>query len=493
MRPRYWLAAVLAATALQAPVQAQRTPSLQIRCDGQPDNVTAGETAARLIGAVTLLGLFAPEHETADSSQRLPGAEGVAICNQALAVESNDVRRAQLILATALHQIEAGDHAAALTEIGKVRTDRPALADTAAFRHSLGLAATDVEAIALVRAGRMDEARAKAFEMAAAAPYDLIASARALRFVRLSPTFGPAEEAFFANLIRLFPLAVSERAFQRQLAGDFRGSTADYDLWQRYWSALSDKPSMTILAHSAMANALAGDAERAEQLAGQAREAMAAEPESAGVSIASEILDLYQIWKSAKEGRVADARLLFGARTTWLRPTAPAVSAVARLLQEGAQPDQLPGSLAGASAHWVDELLARRLADINEDKDHFDAVRAYFPQANYDRFAANVWRSGRSRYFAREDDERIHGRFITVSRDGYGTPASYALLLHAALTAQREGKTSFMLMAPQVGLGRNVVRFGNEGDEQLIAPMALDAGQVIADLGPLIAQPQPRR
>jgi hypothetical protein len=242
-----------------------------------------------------------------------------------------------------------------------------------------------------------------------------------------------------------------------------------------------------------MANALAGDAESAEQFARQAREAMAAEPESAGVSIASEILDLYQIWKTAKEGRVADARLLFGARTTWLRPTAPSVSEVARLLQEGAQPDQLPGSLAGASAHWVDELLARRLADINEDKDQFDAVRAFFPQANYDRFAANVWRSGRSRYFARADDERVRGRFITVSRDGYGTPAGYAMLLHAALTAQREGKTSFMLMSPQVGLGRNVVRFGNEGDEQLIAPMALDAGQVIADLGPLIAQPQPRR
>src|SRR5688572_27712490 len=168
MKSSYLTAAALAALAFQAPAHAQRTPSDHVRCDGRPDNVSAGETAARLLGAVTLLGIFAPPPEQPDDSQRLAGAEGVAICNAALDGESNEVRRAQLILATAIHQIEAGDYDAALAEALRVESDRPTLSGSPAFRHSLGLAAMEVQAMALLGAGRLEEARDKAFAMAAA-------------------------------------------------------------------------------------------------------------------------------------------------------------------------------------------------------------------------------------------------------------------------------------------------------------------------------------
>ena len=492
MKSGYLAAAAIAAFAFHLPALAQRTPSAHVRCDGNPDNVTPGETAARLLGAVTLLGLFAPPPEASDHSQRLFGAEGVAICAQALDGESNDVRRAQLILATAIHRIEAGDPEAALADAHRVETDRPELASSMPFRHSLGLSAMEIEALALLGAGRLQEAQAKAFEMAAAAPYDLVASARALPFVRLTAEFGPAQELYYANLIRLYPSAVLERAVHRQTAGDFRGSTEDYALWMRLEQSVLDGPNMTLLAHTALAHALAGDVERAEEYAAQAHELLEAEPNASNTPAASEVLDLYRIWKMAHDGRLDDARLLFAARTSWQRPTAAAVSAVARLLQEGAPPEQLTGSLAGDPGRWVTELIERRREDLLEGKDRFAAIRGFFPQENYDRFARNVWREGRSRYFGREENERFNARFITVQRDGYGTPAGYALLLHAALTARREGQSSFMLMPLQANVSHGLVRVGNSGDTHLVEPLVLDAEQVIADLRPLIPPPARR-
>ena len=489
MKLNYLAGAAASVLLLASPAMAERAPSEHIRCDGNPDNVTAGETAARLVGAVTLLGLFAPAHETPDASQRLAGEPGIAICNAALDGESNDVRRAELILAGAIHQIEAGHYDAAITEARRVETDRPVLAQSTPFRLSLRLAAMEIEAMALLGAGREEEARAKAMEMAAAAPYDLIAQARAQRFVNLRASFGPAEQRYYENLVRLFPLAVLTRATERQMVGDFAAAAADHDLWLRFADTVVDEPLMSSLAQAALAHALAGHVERAEELAVQAREALQAQPNVTAAAGTSEVLDLYQIWKTAQDGRVADARLLFASRTVWRVPNAASVSEVARILQQGAEPSQLIGALAGDPRRHVTELLDRRRRELAEGKDRFGAMRGYFGQSDFDRFAANVWRDGRSRYFARNDRDPAKARTISVARDGYGTPAGYALLLHAARVAQQEGKRSFMLMPLQTALASGAVRFGNPGDATMIEPMSFDTAQVIADLSGLIPRP----
>ena len=234
--------------------------------------------------------------------------------------------------------------------------------------------------MALLGAGRLEEARDKAFAMAAAAPYDLVSLFRAWPYVRLTADFGPAEQRFYQDLVRLYPLSIVDRAAQRQLAGDFRGSTEDYDLWMRLEGTLVDHPGMTSLANAAMANALAGNVERAEELAAQSRELLTAEPNSTSAPTASEILDLFQIWKTAHEGRLADARLLFGTRTTWLKPTPAAVAEVARLLQQGATPEQLPGSIAGDPRRWVTEALERLRVQLVGGKQRFAAIRGFFPR-----------------------------------------------------------------------------------------------------------------
>src|SRR4051812_12784796 len=75
--------------------------SVYVRCDGNPDNITAGETLARVVAITALVGLFMPQHEAPNLSRRLTGADGVAACSAALEKESNATRRVQLILARA--------------------------------------------------------------------------------------------------------------------------------------------------------------------------------------------------------------------------------------------------------------------------------------------------------------------------------------------------------------------------------------------------------
>jgi hypothetical protein len=486
---------VLAGTALAAvllapaPASAERVPSQHVRCDGNPDNVTAGETAARLVGAVTLLGLFAPSPETPDASQRLAGTEGVAVCTAVLAGESNDVRRAQLILATAIHHIEAGNFEPAIAEARRALTDRPALAGTAPFRRSLALAAMEIEAMALLGLGRTAEARAKAFEMAAAAPYDLVTQLRAARFARVGGSYGEAEQRFFDNAVRQFPLILVDRAVARAVAGDFRGAAEDYELWSALTATVSERPDMASLGYRALYLGLAGDVERAEALAREARTAMEANPNATAAGGTGEVLDLYRIWRTARDGRAAEARLLFASRTSWQRAPSAAVSEVARILSEGAAPAERAGLLAGDPARFRTELLDRRRREIADDKDRFNAVRPFASQASYDRFARNVWHDGRSRYFLREDNAQVKARFISVARDGHGAPAGYALLLHSALTARAEGKTHFMLMPVRNQIQATMVRFGNAGDPGMVGPLTFEAARVVADLGPFIPRP----
>ena len=90
--------------------------SLYLQCDGNPNNMSAGESLARLVGAVTLLGIFAPRVESPDPSKRQFGQAGVGACTSLIdgeKQETNLARRLPLILARALHRIEV--HGAAAT------------------------------------------------------------------------------------------------------------------------------------------------------------------------------------------------------------------------------------------------------------------------------------------------------------------------------------------------------------------------------------------
>jgi hypothetical protein len=353
-------------------------------------------------------------------------------------------------------------------------------------------------------------------EMAAAAPYDLVNNLRALFYVQLTGEHGAAEQSYYANLIRLYPAAVLERSNARQMAGDFAGAADDLELWMALTDPLLEEPNMGSLAQAALTRALAGDMLRAEPLAERARNALRDKPEDRVAQATGEMLDLYQILATARGGNPAQARVLFAGRTQWLRPSAGAVSAVARELREGAPEAELIGSLAGDPARFRTERLAslrdRVIERAGEDEDAaqeegegtvsdtaptktarstsqlFAAIRPHWTDRQLTAFASNTWRTERSRYFAREESDRLRARLVNVGRDGYGVPAGYALLLHSAVMARAEGNTSFMILPAQLNLGSQFVRTGNPGAE-MPAAMTFDAEQVIADLSPLIPRP----
>ena len=320
-----------------------RVPSLHVRCDGNPDNVTAGETAARLLGAVTLLGLFAPPPEASDDSARLEGPAGVAICAQALERESNDVRRAQLILASAIHQIEAGNYEAAITEARRAQSDRPDFSASRYFQLSFALSIMEVETLALAGMGRFDEARAKAMEMAAAAPYDLINTLRASRYVGLGDSYGPAEDSFYEAGIRLYPRLIIERAMARMRARQFAAAAADIELWISVNEMTEGQDDPSFSAFAGLARMAAGDAARAAEHERRARELIAELPAGTTGGLTPAMLDLLQIWRMAREGNVAQARVLFANRTGWEVASGQLVSEVAQFLQVGATPAERVG------------------------------------------------------------------------------------------------------------------------------------------------------
>jgi hypothetical protein len=75
-------AAALVAACPAFAADRDNTGSDYLKCDGQPNNMSGTEGFARFMGAITLLGLFAPAREQPDASKRLFGTEGVAACSR---------------------------------------------------------------------------------------------------------------------------------------------------------------------------------------------------------------------------------------------------------------------------------------------------------------------------------------------------------------------------------------------------------------------------
>jgi hypothetical protein len=200
------MAEVAAAAAPAPPAEKGPTgPSNYIKCDGMPNNVTAGETAARLVGAVTLLGLFAPPAEQANPKQRLFGEEGIAACEALLvktgAGEGNLNRRMRLHLARALHRIEAKTYQAAIADVATFQTEYAERSATPEYRLGTGLAVTYVEALALAAKGDHDAAADKALEMSEAAPYDQLAGLKTSALLSAAGRYGPRVKAFYDRLV----------------------------------------------------------------------------------------------------------------------------------------------------------------------------------------------------------------------------------------------------------------------------------------------------
>lgn len=505
------MAALAGATAMLAvtgpALAAPRAGSVYVQCDGRPNNVTAGETAARLLALTFVVGLLAPQPEAADSSKRLKGEAGIKACTAALEGdgkekrgEGNEVRRAELALARAVHRIEAGQHDAAIAEARGLSAIAPMAAAETGFKKSLGLSAMEVEAAALVHMGKFAEAEAAALRMAAASPYDVANVSRAETYLKLTDTFGPDKQRYYENAVRLFPIMLTNRAVSRMWAGDFRAAADDYAKLNTLLNL--DEPSAPLVAIEAAALMMAGDAAKAEERAAVVRTRLAV-METASDADANrnvlrdtrETMDFYDIARLAAAGRLDEARVRFSSRSSWSSPAMAMIAALTARLRTGATPAQLTGALAIDPAELKSKELATRLSALKDEKKQaarLYALRTYRKPGAGAAYGRKVWKVDKSKYLVaakpKEGAKPPKFDFIMMNDIG-GELGGEALLLHAALLAQKKGKSGFALYPIRLGINQAGVIFGNRNDPGVPADLHFDAAQVIAALSPELPKP----
>jgi hypothetical protein len=509
MRDRALLGAsalsILLAPATPAFAQANAKPgSAYVQCDGQPDNWTDGETAARLIGAVTLLGLFAPPHEAADASKRKFGTDGVAACTSLLSgehQESNPKRRLGLILGRAVHQIEAKNYPAAVADAQMARHEAEAaglMADPY-FARSRGRSFDLVESAALIRMGRAEDARAASLRHSAADQYGFMSLLSTPTYDDFIQTSSPDEERLNGWRDRLAPVLTVANAERLQMSGKFAEAARVLDALIDFNDASSpETKSSSLLAQAAIAHGLAGDYAGAANLAKAAREnaekrRLEGKPDTNASNVV-ELLDLYTIIDTAHSGDVKAARRLFSARSEWVSASLGSVMEVNRRLREGAAPDELIGGLAHSPDDlWkehVETARAQLLAKDSDNKTLFYLLPGERSAKVYQALSKSVWRTDKSKIIIpRKPDSKTPMEVMylpmvdpVAAMDGY--------VLHAALVSKARGKQGFVFLPILTGkiVGAAFLS-GNRGEKGFPPELFLDANDVIAKLSPIIPQP----
>ncbi len=470
-----------------------------LRCDGQSKGMGVAEGLARLTVVIGTMGLLgAPESDNV--AERRFGKEGVQACTEALADgkgKHDDRRRARLVLARAIHHIEAKDYDAALKDVRSFPQIGGEKATDPGFLRSLGLSALDLEAAILVRMGKPAEAEAAALRMAAQSPYDLQNLIRASRYMAPQTGMTDAKRAYFRKFIQLSPEGRLEQIEALESAGDF-GAAADSS---EGLIALVDGigPVPLLHARAAVQNILAGRADRAEPLIATARrqndEAAAKIAGSSGgsqesVSRTDELLDFARIAKLAADGKIAEARSQFGARSRWLAPSVPAVAHLTAKLRAGADPAGLAGALQRDPETLKADAVAaqdKALTDDKATKALYGAIRPFLDDSDYSGLAKNIRQIDKSKFLQKKTDDRP-GETLTMA-GANGVPAGEGFLLHAALLAKSRGKEGFAIMPLRFSTmsGRVLI---DDPSPKLPADAFIKADEVIKELGPRFPKPE---
>lgn len=485
-----------------APVD-PKAGSLYLQCDGNPNNMSAGESVARFVGAVTLLALFAPPVETPDPAKRKFGEAGIAACSALIdgeKAEGKVIRRLPLILGRALHRIEAKDYKGAIADVTRAREEAAAanLVDDPYFDRSMGVSFDMIEAEALLRDGDVARARAVSLRRVASHPYSYYALVGADDFRAFARPLDPIGLTRFKALARISPGALSSAAAHLEEDGRFEEAARLRDSVDLLTNSFDEESrSLQPKASAALTHALAGGWAGAEERAKQARADLATraatgKPDGSAPAIV-ELLDLYDIVRLAHDGKLTLARRNFAARSQWLAPSFGQSAAVNALLRAGAQPDELTGGLAKSPDEmWTerrDQALAATLEADKNNKRLWTRILPYASATAYESLSKAVWNGEKSRMIGKTLSPTLNAYLIYMGQAGPLTQVD-AMLLHSAVTAKARGFPGFFLMMmpqrPSIGW----VRFGKPGDPGIASDLYLDADAVIAELRTVIPTPE---
>jgi hypothetical protein len=496
------LALVMASPGATA-LAAEKEASVFVKCDGKPNSASTLGTIARLVALSAVVGLLLPPPEAADEEKREVGLAGIEACDAALTGEnpaSDGGRRIELLLARSIHHMETGEWDKAIADAQAAPLDQPQLAATRAYKQSLGLTAKNLEAMALVGKGDFPAARRVAIEMANQAPYDLRNMLFALDYMRLEEEPSEESERFFRQFVRIYPVGLIDRANYRARMRRFDEAAADYLARGEFFRSVPDWPGFVDDARGAVGLRLAGDAARADALIAEARRVSLTKKGASDmadlVSSVAELDDFDALIQKLEQGDVKLARTLFAARSRWDAVPDGYVTELSRRIDAASSPadrDAIPiPSAEKIRAEQVEGFVAVINDAGEKSRDRWRSFHLAFSDKDFAAFTANVWRTDKSKYIAKEPEAKWNASYITSSRNGMGMPSAYALYMHAALSARAQGKKGFLLLPGQRYVYAHFIRIGSPGDKDIFEPVLFDADEVIADLGPYFPQPVKR-
>jgi hypothetical protein len=488
-----FISACLAASAMVT------TPALAasdyVKCDGQSKGMGVAEGLARLTVIIGTLGLAgSPEQDNV--TERRFGEEGIAACTRALSDgrgKTDDRRRSRLILARAIHSLEAKKHDAALADARSFPAIAGEKATDPLFLRSFGLSAMEVEARSLAQAGKWSEAEDAALRMAEASDYDVSNLSRAASLIADTSPVTDRKRALYDKLIRMNPVWRVNYANMLQWNGLFAEAAAVRkplpDLFY------DDLMHPRVLAETAAVQFLSGDNQGAEANLAEARKKT---EEQAGkiagksgdivtrmqsdIAIADEHIAFCGIVRAAQSGQIEKARQLFNSRERWLAPNHSVMAYVTAQLQKGMD-SNIAGPLSRSPASYREAAIKAFQDRVNEtthDKSVYYLIRPYLSTGDYSRVAKQV-RESPSKFMPVKQDN-FKGETVSIT-GSYGVAGSEALLLHAAWVAKSRGKSGFALLLPRsVGNSARVL-FGSPEDFNLPASAFFNADKVDADLG----------
>ena len=510
---RYTTVVVPIQTGPIAPPHNTGDPSLYLKCDGNPAHMSDAEKFARFMGAVTLLGLFAPRPEVPEPAKRLFAEKGVEACTQLidgaeapqkLSPENFVPRRLPLILARAAHQIEAKNYAAALADVQKARDEAKAagLAGNPYFERSMGLSFNLMEANAEVGLGNFAAARKVGLASLAFSRWSVLPMLARRDFGSELRDGSADEDASHNGSDKLFITDAPQHAARLEQLGRYEEAAALREAFI-VRAGLIDSTTKLVwpLAATAVTEAMAGQWDTASARAEAARKALDGADE-AGIPDPSrtatlEYLDFYHILKLAHDGRMDEARALYAARSEWSTLSPGLRFNVSDMLRKGARADQLTGALAKSGEEQFNErrqlASAQLLQTYTNNQSLFSLILPYASVEDYEKLSDAVWNLKQERFIKSEPlpNSRFHaiaGGLAYPSRETL-IIAQDAMLLHAALAARAQGFKGLLYMTPRTINENSVVAFVNPGPD-IPDQFFIDADSVIAELRQLIPSPE---
>lgn len=483
-----------------------RPGSVFVRCDGYPAHQTPADIGLRLVAIMATAGLAGPS-EQADARKRAHGDDGVAACAAALGEETDPLRRAQLTLGRAAHEIEAGHFEDALADARSADAVAGPRAAEAAYRRGPMLTGLELQAAALARLDKPEDAAATAVRMAEREPWDEILQVRASRFLTPQAEIDPATRAFLDQLARIAPSAMVTRAHSLEWAGDWRGaadSMAALIEIDRGFAKEAPTPQPALRARVALDLAMAGEIAGSDAAAAVARGEIDTAIASGGgvtgpavLSEAGDMLDLREIVLELAAGRAAQARARFVARSNWLSAGPAVVAGLTDRLRADAPADQRTGALArdGAAlrADAARHAVAAMITGPQAEAALWNAFRPPLADAVFSVWDHQVWRTDPSPFIAAKTGKETTRGDCLILNPANGLPTGQALLMHAALLARARGALGFVIHPYRPKLNTAWVMFGAPGDAGMPPSAFIGAHEVIAALSDSFPDPRAGR